>query len=186
MDREAWRAAINGVIESRTWLSDWTELNWSFKVSSSQGWFPLGWTGWISLQPKRLSRVFSNTAVWKHQFFGAQLSLWSSPHPCMTTGKIIALTIQNFTGKEMSLLFNSVSMLSISFSPRSKHLLILWLQSLSTVILEPKKIKSLTAFIVSPSICHEVMAPDAVILVILMLSFKSVFSLLFHLHQEAL
>ena len=81
----------------------------------------------------------------------------------MTTGKTIALTRWNFVGKEMSLLFNVLSRLVIAFLPRSKHLLISWLQSPSAVILEPKKIKSVTVSIVSPSICHEVMGPDALI-----------------------
>ena len=103
-----------------------------------QGWFPLGWT-WISLQSKGLSKIFSNTTVQKHQFFGAQLSLQSSSHPYMTTGKTIALTRWTFVGKVMSLLFN-MSRLVIAFLPRSKHLLISWLQSPSAVILEPKKI----------------------------------------------
>ena len=75
----------------------------------------------------------------------------------MTTRKTIALAIQHFVGKVMSLLFNMLSRLVIAFLPRSKHLLISWLQSPSKVILEPKKIKSLTVSIVSPSICHEVM-----------------------------
>ena len=83
----------------------------------------------------------------------------------MTTGKTIALTRQTFVGKVMSLLFNMLSRLVIAFLPRSKHLLISWLQSLSTVILEPRKIKSVTVSIVSPPICHEVMGPDAMILV---------------------
>ena len=83
----------------------------------------------------------------------------------MTTGKAIALTRQTFVGKVMALLFNTLSRLVIAFLPRSKRLLISWLQPLSAVILEPKKIKSLTVSIVSPSICHEVMGPDAMILV---------------------
>ena len=83
----------------------------------------------------------------------------------MTTGKTIALTRRTFVGKVMSLLFNILSRLFIAFLPRSKHLLISWLQSPSAVILEPKKIKSVTVSIVSPSICHEVMGPDAMILV---------------------
>ena len=83
-------------------------------------------------------------------------------HPYMTTGKTIALTRQSFVGKVMSLLFNTLSRLVIALFPRSKHLLILWLQSLSSVILEPKKIKSATVSIVSSSICHEVMGPDNV------------------------
>ena len=83
----------------------------------------------------------------------------------MTTGKTIALTRWTFVGKVMSLLFNVLSRLVIAFLPRSKHLLISWLQSPSAVILEPKNIKCLTVSIVSPSICHEVMGPDAMILV---------------------
>ena len=107
-------------------------------------------------------------------------------HPYMTTGKTIALTIQTFVGKVTSLLFNMLSRLVIAFLPGSKRLLILWLQSPSAVILEPKKIKSVTVSIVSPSICHEVMGLDAMI-IFWMLSLKPAFSLsLFHLHQEAL
>ena len=82
----------------------------------------------------------------------------------MTTGKTIALTRQNFVGKVMSRLFNTLSRFVIAFLPRSEHLLISWLQSPSAVILEPPKIKSLTVSIVSPSICHEVMGLDARIL----------------------
>ena len=92
-------------------------------------------------------------------------------HPYMTTGKTIALTRGTFVGKVMSLLFNMLSQLVIAFLPRSKSLLISWLQSPSTVILEPKKIKSLTISIVSPSICHEVMGLDAMILVFLNVEF---------------
>ena len=81
-------------------------------------------------------------------------------HPYLTTGKTIALTSQTFVGKVMSLLFNVLSRPVIAFLPRSKSLLISWLQSPSAVILEPPKIKSLNISIVSPSICHEVMGPD--------------------------
>ena len=99
-------------------------------------------------------------------------------HPYMTTGKTIALTRQTFVGKVMSLLFNTLSRFVIAFLPKSKCLLISWLQSPATmvilepqkiksaVILEPPKIKSVTVSIVSPSICHEVMGPDAVIFVL--------------------
>ena len=83
----------------------------------------------------------------------------------MTTGKTIALTRQTFVDKVMSLLFNMLSRLGITFLPRSKRLLISWLQSPSAVILEPRKIKSLTVSIVYPSICHEVMGLDAMIFV---------------------
>ena len=93
-------------------------------------------------------------------FFIVQLS-----HPYMTTGKTIALTRQIFVGKVMSLLFNLLSRLVITFLPRSKRLLISWLQSPSSVILEPPKIKSAIVYTVSPSICHEVMGPDAMIFV---------------------
>ena len=98
-------------------------------------------------------------------------------HPYMTTGKTIALTRWTFVFKVMSLLFNTLSRLVITFLPRSKHLLILWLQSPSAMILEPPKVKSVTVSTVSPSICHEMMGPDAVILVFWMLSFKPTFPL---------
>ena len=92
----------------------------------------------------------------------------------MTTGKTIASTRWTFVGKVMSLLLNMLSRLVIAFLPRSKHLLLVWLQSPSAVILEPPQIKSLT---VSPSICHEGIGPDAMILVSQMLSYKPTFSL---------
>ena len=85
--------------------------------------------------------------------------------PYMTTGKTIALTIQAFVSKVMSLLFNMLSRFVRAFLPRIKHLLISWLQSLSVVILEPKKIKSVTVSTFSPSICHEVIGLDAMIFV---------------------
>ena len=93
-------------------------------------------------------------------FFIIQLS-----HPCMTTGKTIALTRWTFVDKVMSLLFHMLSRLVITFLPRSKRLLISWLQSPSAVILEPPKIKADSVSTVSPSICHEVMGPDAMIFV---------------------
>ena len=131
----------------------------SFLPKKSQGWSPSEWTGWISLQSKGLSRVFSNTTVQKHQFFGPQLFIVQLSHPYMTTGQTIALTRQTFVARVISLLFNMLSRLVIAFLPGSKCLLISWLQSLFAMILEPKKIKSLTVSIVSPSICHEVMGP---------------------------
>ena len=118
------------------------------------------------MQSKGLSRDFFNTTVqkasilWYSAFFIVQLL-----HPYMTTGKTIALTRQTSLGKIMSLLFNMLSRLVITFLPRSKCLLISWLQSPPAVILEPKKIKSLPVFIVSPSICHAVMGQVAMILV---------------------
>ena len=125
-----------------------------------QDWFPLGWTSLISLQSKGLSRIFSNTIVQKHQFFGfSAFFMVQVSHPYMTTGKTTALTRWNFVSKVMSLLFNMLSRLVIAFLPRSKRLLISGLQSPSAVILGPQKIKFLTVFIVSPSICNEVMGP---------------------------
>ena len=115
----------------------------------------------------------SKASILQHSaFFIVQLS-----HPYMTTGKTIALTRWTFVGKVMSLLLNMLSRLVITFLPRSKHLLTSWLQSPSAVILEPKKIKSDTVSTVSSSICHEVMGPDAMILVFWMLSFNPTFSL---------
>ena len=93
-------------------------------------------------------------------FFMVQLS-----HPYMTTRKTLALTLQTFVGKVVSLLFNVVSRVVVAFLPRNKRLLISWLQSSFSVILVPKKIKSVTVSIVSPSICHEVMGLDAMILI---------------------
>ena len=112
------------------------------------------------MQSKGLSRVASNTTVQKHQFFGAQHLTSIHDH-----WKNYSLDQTDLVGKVMSLLFNMLSRLVINFLSRSKHLLISWLQSLSAVILEPRKIKSATVSIVSPSICHEVMGPDAMILV---------------------
>ena len=146
---------------------------------NTQDWSPLWWTGWISLQSKGLSRVFllqhhsSKASILQcSAFFIVQHS-----HPYMTTGKTIAMTRWTFVGKVISLLFNMLSRLVITFLPRSKCILISWLQSPSAVILEPRKIKSATVSTVSPSICHEVMGPDAMILVFWMLIFKPTFSL---------
>ena len=101
----------------------------------------------------------SKASILQHSaFFLVQLS-----HPYMTTGKTIALTRQTFVGKVMSLLLNMLSRLVTTFPPRSKHLLISWVQSPSAVILEPKKINSDTVSTVSPSISYEVMGPDAMI-----------------------
>ena len=110
-----------------------------------QDWFSLGWTGLISLQSKGVSRVFSSTTIQRHQFFSAQpFLLSSSTHPYIISGKTIALTIWMFVSKVMSLPFNMLSRFVIAFLPRSKHLLISWLQSSSALILEPKKLKSVT------------------------------------------
>ena len=97
-------------------------------------------------------------------------------HPYIITGDKIAPTIPTFVGKVMSLIFNMLSRFVIAFLLRSKLLLISWLQSPSAVILEPKKIKPVTVCVVSPFVCHEVMGPDAIIFVSLMLGFKPGFS----------
>ena len=123
----------------------------------------MDWLDLLAVQGtlKSLLQHHSSTLILQHSaFFIVQLS-----HPYMTTGKAIALTRWTFVGKVMSLHFNMLSMLVIRFLPRSKRLLVSWLQSPSAVILEPPKIKSVTLSTVSPSICHEVMGPDAMILV---------------------
>ena len=142
---------------------------------NTQDWFPLGWTGWISLQSKAhksyLQQHSSKASFLRRSaFFTVQLS-----HPYMATGKIIALTRRTFVDKLMSLLVNMLPRLIITFLPRSKRLLISWLQSPSAVMLEPKKIKSDSVSSVCPSISHVVMGPDAMILVFW--SFKPTFSL---------
>ena len=97
-----------------------------------QGWFPLGLTGWISLQSKGLSRVFPSTTVLKHPFFNAQPSLWSNSHICIwLTRKTIALSRRTFVSKVMSLFLNMPSRFVIAFLPRSKCLLIPWLQTVT-------------------------------------------------------
>ena len=152
-----------------------------------QNWFPLGWTGWISAVQGTLKSLLqhhsSKASILLHSaFFIVQLS-----HPYMTTGKTIALTRRTFVGKVISLLFNMLSRLVITFLPRSKRLLISWLQSPSAVILEPQKIKSATVSTVSPSICHKVMGPDAMILSFLNAELEAnLFTLLFPFQREAL
>ena len=139
-------------------------------------WFPLGWTGWISLQSKGLSRVFSSTTVQKHQFFTASFMVQLS-HAYMTTGKNQSFDSTYLCQQRDVLLFNMLSRLVIAFLPRSKYLLISWLKSPSAVILEHPKIKTLTVSKFSLSICQEVMGPDAMILVFWMLSYRTTFSL---------
>ena len=159
---------------SRLLLSGGQSIGASAPVLSKniQGWFPLGLSGLITLLSKGLSRVFSSTTVQNHQFFCAQPSLWSSSHICMWLLENHSFDYTDLCRKVMSLLFNVLSRFVITFPPRSKRLLISWLQSPAAVILEPKKIKSVTVF---PSICYEVMGPDAMILVFWMLSFNQLF-----------
>ena len=126
--------------------------------------FRMDWLDLLAVQgtlKNLLQHPSSKTSLLQRSaFFTVQLS-----HPYMTTGKTIALTRRTFVGKVMSLLLNMLSRLVITFLPRSKHLLISWLQSPSAVILEPLKIKSATVYTVSPSICHEMMGPNAMIFV---------------------
>ena len=144
------------------WPKYWS---FSFNVSPSREYsglifFRTDWLDLLAVQGtlKNLLQHHSSKAsiLQRSAFFIVQLS-----HPYMTTGKTIALTRWTFVGKVMSLLFNMLSRLVITFLPRSKSLLISWLQSPSAVILEPPQIKSDTASTVSPSTCHEVMGPDA-------------------------
>ena len=160
------------------WPKDWS---FSFSMIPSNKCsglisFKMDWLDLLAVQgtlKSLLQHHSSKVSILQHlSFFIAQPS-----HPYMTIGKTIALRRQIFAGKVMSLLFNMLSRLVITFLPRSKRLLISWLQSPSAVILEPPKIKSASVFTVSPSICYEVMGPDAMILVFWMLSFKPTFSL---------
>ena len=148
------------------WPNYWS---FSFNISPSSEhpgliFFRMDWLDLLAVQGtlKSLLQHHSSKAsiLWHSAFFTFQLS-----HPYMTTGKTKPLTRQTFVVKIMSLFFNMLSKLVITFLPRSKCLLILWLQSQSAVILESKKIKSVTVSIVSISICYGVMGPDVIILV---------------------
>ena len=148
------------------WPKYWS---FSFNISPSNKHlglisFRMDWLDLLAVQgtlKSLLQHHSSKASILRHSaFFIVQLS-----HPYMTTGKTIALTRWTFVGKVMSLLFNMLSRFFIPILPRSKRLLISWLQSPSAVILEPRKVKSATVSTVSPSICHEVMGPDAMIFV---------------------
>ena len=141
-----------------------------------QGWFPLGLTGLCFLLSKGLSRVFSRTSVWKHKIFGTQPSLWSNSQIYTWQVEKPYLWLYGPLSPNDVFFFNMLFRFVIAFFPRNKCLLILWLQSPFTVILVAPKIKSVTVAISSPSACLEVMGLDDVILVFLMLSFKSAFS----------
>ena len=141
-----------------------------------QDWFPLCLTDWISLQSKRLSRVFSNTIVQKHQFFGVQFFYTPTLTSTHDYKKTIALTRQIFVGKLMSLVFNMLSRLVIAFLPRSKCPNFMAAVIICSDFGEQKN-KVSHCFYCFPSICYEVMGPDAMILIIWMLSFKPIFPL---------
>ena len=144
-------------------------LEFSFSISPSNQYlglisFRMDWLDLLTVQGilrSLLQHHSSKASILQCSAFSTvQLS-----HPYVTSGKTMALTRQTFVGKVMSLLFNMLSRLVITFLPRSKYLLISWLQSPSSVILESPEIKSVTVSIVSPSICYEVMGSDAMILV---------------------
>ena len=162
------------------WPKYWS---FSFSISSSNDQteliFRMDWLGLLAVQGtlKSLLQHHSSKAsiLWRSAFFTVQLS-----HPYMTTGKTLALTRRTFVDKVMSLLFNMLCRLVITFLPRSKCLLISWLQSPSAVILKPPKIKSDTVSTVSPSISHEVMGPDAMSSFSECWALSQLFTLLFH------
>ena len=160
------RAFSNESVPRIRWPEYWS---FSFSIRPSNDYlglisFRMDWLGLLAIQEtlKSLLRHHSSKAsiLPLSAFFIVQLS-----RPYMTTGKTIALTRWTFVGKVMSLLYNMLSRLVIAFLSRNKHLLISWLQLPSAVILEPPKIQSDTVSTISPSICHEVMGPDAMILV---------------------
>ena len=166
------RVFSNESVHQIRWPKYWSV---SFSISPCNEYsklisFRMNWLDLLAVQETLKNLLQYSSKAWILQcsaFFIVQLS-----SAYMTTGETIALSRRTFVSKVMSLLFNMLSRLVITSLPRSKHLLISWLQSPSVVILEPPKIKSSTVSIVSPSICHEVMGPDAVILVFWMLSFK--------------
>ena len=167
---------VNESVLPIRWPKYWS-FNFSISPSSEYSWlisFRVDWLDLLAVQGtlKSLLQHHSSKALilWCSDFFVLQLS-----HPYMTTGKSMALIRWTFVGKVICLLFNMLSSLVIAYLPRSKHLLISGLQSPSTVISEPKGIKSLTVSIVSPSICYKVMGPDVMALVFWMLSLIQLF-----------
>ena len=161
------------------WVSSLRQVAkyWSFSssISLSNGYsglisFRIDWVDLLAVQRTLKSLL-------QHHSSKASILWCSFSHLYMITRKTIALTVQTFVSQVMSLFFNMLSKSVIALLPMSKHLLISWLRSPSAVILDPKKIKSATVSTVSPSICHEVMGLDAMILVFWMLSFKPTFSL---------
>ena len=158
------------------WPKYWS---FSFSISSSNEYsglisFRMDWLDLLAVQGT-LRSLFQHYSLKASILQCSAFSIVQLSHPHMTTGKTIALTRWIFVGKVTSLLWNMLSRLVITFLPRSKHLLISRLQSQSAVILESKKVKSVTVSIVAPSICCEVMGPDAMILVFWTLNFKPAF-----------
>ena len=160
------RVFTNESVPHIRWPKYWS---FSFSISPSNEHsglisFRMDWLDLLAVQGTLKSLLQDHSSkssiLWCSAFFIVQLS-----HPYMTTGKTIDLTRRTFVGKIMSLLFNMLSRLVITFLPRSKCLLISWLHSPTAMILESPEIKSVTVSRVSPSICHKVMGPDAMILV---------------------
>ena len=154
------RGFVNETVLCIRWPNIGVSASASVFPLSIQDCFPIGWTTWISLQSKGLSRVFHTTVQKRSAFF-----IFHFSHPYMTIGKTTALIRQTFVGRVMFLLSDMLSRLVIACLPRSKHILFPWLQSPSAVILDPKKINSVSVSIVSPSISHEEIGPHAMILV---------------------
>ena len=142
-----------------------------------QGWFPLGLTGLISLPTNGFSSIFSSTTIWKHQFFVTQPFFGPTITSIHDYWKNHSFDYMDFCQQSDVSVFNMLSRFVTAFLPRSKCLLISWLQPPSAVIWEPRKIKSVTGSTFSPSICHEVMWLDAMILAFWIFSFKPAFPL---------
>ena len=167
---------------SQFFLIRWPKY-WSFCFSTSPSneysgliSFRIDWFDLLAVQGP-LKSLFQHHSSKASILQCSAFSMVQLSHPYMTTGKTTALTRQTFVGKVMSLLFNMLSRFIIAFLPWSEHLLISWLKSPSTMILESKKIKCATVFIFPSCICHDMMGLDAIILVFLMLSFKPASSL---------
>ena len=177
---------FNGLALRMRWLKYW---NFSFSISSSNeysGLISFRLTGLIFLQSKQLSRVFFKTMVQKHQFFGAQLSLWSNSHIKAWLWENRSSSRWTFVGKVMSLLFIMQSRLVIAFLPRNNHLNFMTAVTIcSDFGVQENKVCCFFHF--SPSISNEMVGPYAMIIFSWMLSFRPAFSLSsFHLHQEVL
>ena len=173
--------ASGSFLMSQFFTTGGQSFSFSFSISLSNEYsgltsFRIDWLDLLAVQGTlkslRKHHNSKSSILWCSAFFIVQLS-----HPYNNTGETIALTRQTFFGKVISLLFNMLARLVMAFLPRSKHLLISWLQSPSSVVLEPKKIKPATVSTVSPSIHHEVMGLDDMILILWVLSFKPTFSL---------
>ena len=181
------RAFSNESVLCIKWPKYWS---FSFSISPSNEHpglisFRMDWLDLLAVQgtlKSLLQHHRSKASILQHSaFFIVQLS-----HPYMTTGKTTALTRWTFIGKVTSLFFNMLSSLVITFLPRSRCLLISWLQSPSAVTLEPPKIKSVTVSTISPFICHEGMGPDLNVELLSQLFSLFFPTLFFHFHQEAL